>query len=106
VSSRGPSPPPGVIRLEGEGTFLTLSSIDADALSEIIRRHRATADPACILKRNRGTIVTRVRIAEGELGRSLALDVVVKDVEIPWRWRLIRLAGRRSPFAEHFETEA
>jgi tRNA A-37 threonylcarbamoyl transferase component Bud32 len=93
-----------VVLLVREGTFLARPPVDAAALSDILRRHRSPPDPACVLKRNRGTVVTRVRIAAAETASALAADVVVKEVELSWRRRLLGLAGRASPFAADFET--
>lgn len=106
MSAHGKTSSPGVIRLEGEGTFLARPPVDAETLSDVLRRHRAAADPTSVLKRNRGTVVTRVRIALNESGslRAPGLDVVVKQVALPWRWRILRLAGWTSPFAADFET--
>jgi tRNA A-37 threonylcarbamoyl transferase component Bud32 len=103
VSAHGDVSSPGVFRLEEEGTFLARPPLDALVLSDVLRRHREAA-PSSVLKRNRGTVVTRVRIAETGPTLVSGLDVVVKEVRLPWRWRLLRVAGWTSPFATDFET--
>jgi tRNA A-37 threonylcarbamoyl transferase component Bud32 len=106
VKADEPSALPRRLSLEGEGTFLVEPGLDAGTLAAVLRRHRSAVEPASILKRNRGTLVTRVVLPAPEAGPSFpaGLDAVVKAVDLPWRWRLLQRAGWSAPFAAEFRT--
>ena len=79
-----------VLHVPGEGTMLAREGLRAELLGRLIQSHRETNDPERILKRNRGTLVTRVAVdlAAHDREGPAWKEVVVKEVPIPWRRRL------------------
>jgi len=96
------------IDVEGEGRFLAADWLGRDALSLILKAHRETRDPARVLKRNLGTVVTRVPLFQPpsssapERSSSRPNEVVVKETPTPWRRRAGAFLGARSPYLREF----
>ncbi len=86
----------------GEGSFVAREGLDAAAIEEALREHRACRDPEGILKRGRFRLVTRVRVrfaAEGTPGGGRLVEAVVKERRLPFRWLLVHRMGVPSRFA-------
>jgi len=94
-----------VLHVPGEGTMLAREGLRSELIARLIQTHRETRDPERILKRNRGTLVTRVRVDLAAHDREHAAwtEVVVKEVPIPWRRRFHYRLGGRSPFVRELE---
>ncbi|MBI4600633.1 MAG: hypothetical protein HY721_01605 [Planctomycetes bacterium] len=94
-----------IVRIAGEGSFIAAEGLDAAALARIVEAHRANRDPSMTLKRNLGTLVTRVRAAGAGLepGGAIPPELVVKEAPVPWRRRLYYRVGGVSPFARELE---
>src|SRR5262249_38990357 len=96
------------IDLSGEGRFLVVEWLRKDALCLILKAHRETRDPARVLKRNLGTVVTRGPLFERWVspgpGRPGALpgEAVGKEAPTPWRRRMGSFLGARSPYSQEF----
>lgn len=87
------------LRLPGKGLFLAAPRVSAEVLDSLLEAHRGNVDPARVLKKNRGTLVTRVTsIAPGAAG-----EWVVKEAPLPWRRRIYHLAGGPSRLAGEFQ---
>jgi hypothetical protein len=87
------------VLVPGRGVFAARPGVGAGAIASLLESHRLEADPARVLKRNRGTVVTRVSSSlPGAPG-----EWVVKETPIPWRRRLYHRAGGTSRFAGEFE---
>jgi tRNA A-37 threonylcarbamoyl transferase component Bud32 len=105
VKAASPPPGPRRIRLAKEGWFLAVPSLDAAAVSKILEAHRETRDPARILKRNLGTIVSRVRLEGGALPAAggVPAELVVKEVPVRGPRRLFYALGGASAFRKEFD---
>ena len=94
-----PGTPPGRVAVPGLGVFAARAGVGAAAIASLIESHRLEADPTRILKRNRGTVVTRVSSSlPGAAG-----EWVVKETPIPWRRRVYHRMGGTSRLAGEFE---
>jgi len=84
------------------GTFVARAGVGPVAIAALIEIHRRETDPSRVLKRNRGTVVTRVSSSlPGAAG-----EWVVKETPIPWRRRIYHRVGGRSRLAGEFERVA
>jgi tRNA A-37 threonylcarbamoyl transferase component Bud32 len=86
------------IRLAGGELFLAIDGLTAESLRRILDAHRENRDPSRCLKRNLGTVVTRVP-CEG-----FSHELVVKEVPVRPLRRLLYLLGGSSPFRKEFES--
>ncbi len=93
------------VTLPEEGVFLAVEGVSAEALAGILRAHRENRDPARSLKRNLGTVVTRVTLERGTGAEAsgIPVDLVVKEVPVRLLRRWFYRLGGSSPFHREFE---
>jgi tRNA A-37 threonylcarbamoyl transferase component Bud32 len=93
------------IDLPAEGSFLAREDVSAEILLAALRAHRDNRPPSVRLKANLGRVVSRVQIepARDAAGARAPSQLVVKEVPLPWRRRLLYSLGATCRFRGDFE---
>ena len=93
------------VHLPARGTFVVLAPLTGESLEAALRAHQNNRGTAACLKWKYDTLVTRIPVESCPGSEALVSsgEIVVKEVPLPWRRKVLCRLGVPSRFERDFE---